>query len=152
MISGINHIAISTGDMQKCLRFYCDLMGMEMVSQGPFEGTLYDNIMGLEKATGSAAMLRLGNAQLELFEFANPSPKESDPARPVCDHGITHLCFDVMDIYQEYERLKAAEVPFHCPPQDAGFAIATYGRDPDGNVFELLQIKKGANANGASRK
>jgi hypothetical protein len=33
---------------------------------------------------------------------------------------------------------------FHCPPQDFGGAVkATYGRDPDGNVFELQQIITG---------
>ena len=140
MISGINHIAISTGDFERSLGFYRDLIGMEPLGDGPFEGTLYDNIMGLNKARGRAAMLRLGNSQLELFEFAYPSPKASDPGRPVCDHGITHICFDVTDIHAEYERLKAAGVPFHCPPQDARFAKATYGRDPDGNVFELFEI------------
>jgi hypothetical protein len=30
---------------------------------------------------------------------------------------------------------------FHCPPQAAGKGIrATYGRDPDGNVVELLEV------------
>jgi len=140
MISGMNHVAISTGDFERSLGFYRDLMGMELVGEGPFAGELYDNILGLKNATGRAAMLRLGNAQLELFEFTNPIPKESDPSRPVCDHGITHICFDVTNIEEEYERLKAAGVLFHCPPQDAGFAKATYGRDPDGNVFELLEV------------
>jgi len=30
---------------------------------------------------------------------------------------------------------------FHCPPQDVGDLRATYGRDPDGNVVELLEVK-----------
>ena len=29
---------------------------------------------------------------------------------------------------------------FHCPPQDFGDFRLSYGRDPDGNVVELLQI------------
>lgn len=55
--------------------------------------------------------------------------------------GITHFCVEVSDIESEYERLKAAGASFHCPPLDfSGEAMATYGRDPDGNVFELLQM------------
>ena len=140
MITGMNHVAISTGDLDRSIHFYCELMSMELVSKGPFDGELYDTIMDLKAARGRVAMLRLGNAQLELFEFTNPTAKEQNPDRPVCDQGITHICFDVIDIHAEYERLKAAGVPFHCPPQDAGFAKATYGRDPDGNVFELFEI------------
>ena len=140
MITGINHIAISTPDLERSLGFYRDLMGMKVVEDDLFDGELYDKIMGLKNAKGRAALLALGNAQLELFEFAMPRPKESDPARPVCDHGITHICFEVKNINEEYARLRAAGISFHSPPQDAGLAIATYGRDPDGNVFELLEL------------
>jgi hypothetical protein len=47
----------------------------------------------------------------------------------------------VTDIEAEYERLKAAGMVFHCPPQSVGSElVATYGRDPDGNVVELLEV------------
>lgn len=141
MITGINHVAISTRDLDTSISFYRDLMGMDLVSSSAFEGELFDNIMGLKNARGRSAMLKIGHSQLELFEFAHPQAKGSNPDRPVCDHGITHFCFDVTDIDAEYERLTLAGVPFHCPPQDAGFAKATYGRDPDGNVFELFELK-----------
>ena len=38
-----------------------------------------------------------------------------------------------------YERLKGLGMHFHCPPGE-GTLRATYGRDCDGNVVELLQI------------
>jgi catechol 2,3-dioxygenase-like lactoylglutathione lyase family enzyme len=86
-------------------------------------------------------MLRAGNAMIELFQYETPPPKQGDPNRPVCDHGITHLCLDVTDLDAEYARLKAAGMTFHCPPQNLGPAVrTTYGRDPDGNVIELQEI------------
>jgi predicted enzyme related to lactoylglutathione lyase len=59
----------------------------------------------------------------------------------VCDPGITHLCFDVVDLDWEYERLSNAGMTFHCSPQDVAAGIrTTYGRDPDGNVVELQEV------------
>jgi catechol 2,3-dioxygenase-like lactoylglutathione lyase family enzyme len=86
-------------------------------------------------------MLRAGNAFIELFQYASPAPKSGDPKRPVCDHGITHVCLDVRDVDAEYARLSAAGMEFHCPPRDIGGGLkTTYGRDPDGNVIELQEI------------
>jgi catechol 2,3-dioxygenase-like lactoylglutathione lyase family enzyme len=78
---------------------------------------------------------------IELFEYATPSPKARDGSRRLCDHGITHLCLDVDDIDAEYARLSAAGMDFNCPPVDYGTVKTTYGRDPDGNMLELQEIK-----------
>ena len=86
-------------------------------------------------------MLRAGNAYVELFQYETPSPRPGSPSRPVCDHGLTHICLDVTDLDAEYERLRAAGMRFHCPPQDLGPGLrTTYGRDPDGNVVELQEV------------
>ena len=47
---------------------------------------------------------------------------------------------NVTDIAAEYARLKAAGMVFHCPPQTRSGLRVTYGRDPDGNVVELLEV------------
>jgi len=141
MIKGMNHVAASVSNLEKSLGFYRDLLRMEVVVLDTFEGEKYEMILGLKGARGKVALLRLGEMQIELFEFDHPRPKPNDPCRPVCDHGITHFCLEVKDIHGEYSRLKAAGVTFHCAPQDFfGTAIATYGRDPDGNVFEMLEM------------
>ena len=143
MIRGIHHAAISTGDLQRALAFYRDLLGFETVFEfaWPAGSELLDGITGLEGSSAQAVMLRAGNAFIELFQYASPPPKPGDPHRPVCDHGITHICLDVTDLDAEYERLRAAGMRFHCPPQDlGGESKVTYGRDPDGNVIELQEI------------
>jgi catechol 2,3-dioxygenase-like lactoylglutathione lyase family enzyme len=141
MIKSIHHTAISTGDFERALAFYRDLLGFEMVSElnWPAGVELADTITGLEGSAARSVMLRASNTSIELFEFSSPTPKPGDPKRPVCDHGITHIGFEVDDIDAEYERLKAAGMSFHCPPQDLGASRVTYGRDPDGNVLELWQ-------------
>ncbi len=143
MIRGVHHTAISTPDLERALRFYRDLLGLEVVfeTSWPVGSEVADSITGLEGSSARLAMLRAGNAHLELFQYASPPPKPGDPDRPVSDHGITHLCLDVQDLDSEYERLKAAGMRFHCPPQQLGADVrTTYGRDPDGNVLELQEV------------
>lgn len=48
---------------------------------------------------------------VELFEFLSPAPRAGDPERPVCDHGITHICFDVRDLDADVEGGKSIQLP-----------------------------------------
>jgi catechol 2,3-dioxygenase-like lactoylglutathione lyase family enzyme len=142
MIRGLHHASITTGDLDRLTAFYRDLLGFEVVLETSWSGgaAVADAIFALQDSAVRMLMLRTSNAFLELFEFSNPVGKPGDPDRPVCDQGITHVCLTVDDLEAEYGRLKAAGMIFHCPPQDApGVGRATYGRDPDGNIVELLQ-------------
>jgi len=144
MIRGIHHVAISTPDLDRIVNFYANVIGAEVVYEGGWEAgsELIDTIVGLKNSHARQAMLRLGNAYLEFFEYVTPAGSPKDPAYGVNNHGYTHFCLDVQDIDAEYKRLQAAGVAFNCPPPDfpGGAIRATYGRDPDGNVIELQQI------------
>ena len=144
MIRGIHHTAISTPNLERALSFSRDLLGFEVETKAAWSpdskaAKRFDDIVGLRNSAAQLVMLSAGNARIELFEYHAPLPKPGDPDRPVCDHGITHICLEVEDIDAEYERLSAAGMRFHCPPQHLGGAAATYGRDPDGNVVELYE-------------
>jgi len=141
MIKSWEHVGISVRSLESSMRFYCDLLGLERVGEiERFEGELYGKILALPGASGRVALLKSADIQVELFEFATPRPRQADAQRPVCDHGITHFAIKVADIRSAYARLSAAGVPFHCEPLDMGGIWATYGRDPDGNVFELVEL------------
>lgn len=143
MINGLHHVAIATNDADRLLEFYRDLLGLEVVVDYAWEpgNDAADQITALRDSSARHIMLRTGNAYFEIFQYRSPQPAAGDPARRVCDPGITHLCLDVADLDTEYKRLRAAGMTFHCPPQDVGAGIrTTYGRDPDGNVLELQQV------------
>ena len=146
MIRGLHHVAIATNDAERMLTFYRDLIGLEVVVDYTWrDGTVVaDQVTALDRSSARHIMLRNGNAYFEIFQYFSPQPAQGDPARRVCDPGITHLCFDVVDLDSEYERLSEAGMTFHCPPQDAFAGIrTTYGRDPDGNVVELQEVTGG---------
>ncbi len=140
MLQAIHHTAIATGDLDRLVKFYRDLMGFEVEQEFSWDrGTdVADKITGLKDSASKVVMLKLGDFRLELFQFSSPEPKVGDRNRPVCDHGLTHLAFTVVDIDAEYERLSSSGMVFHCPPQSMGPTKVTYGRDPDGNVVELM--------------
>ncbi|WP_269621343.1 VOC family protein [Zhongshania sp. BJYM1] len=142
MIQGAHHIAISTPNLERILGFYRDLMGFKQVSDAKWQlGTeLINSVLDLPDCAARQVMLRGKNLCIEIFEFSEPTVTDKHIRRSVSKPGLTHMCFDVTEIDKEYARLKAAGIEFHAPPQDFGAVKATYGRDPDGNVFELQEI------------
>ena len=143
MIRGLHHVAIATNDIERLLAFYRELFGLEVVLDftWPQDTVVADRVTALHGSSARQIMFRKGNAYFEIFQYFSPQPAQGDPARRVCDPGLTHLCFDVVDLDSEYERLSKAGMTFHCPPQDVGPGVrTTYGRDPDGNVVELQEV------------
>jgi len=148
MINGMHHVGISVTDLDRAVDFYTNCLGMDVVASAfPFGGPLYERVMALENTKGRMCVVRKGTLMLELFEFAHPSPARKDPNYSVGDRGISHFGIEVTDIEAMYERLVAKGVRFHCPVVTfPGGVKATYARDQDGNVFELLETPSRATA------
>lgn len=143
MIRGLHHVAISTPDADAALAFYRDGLGLEVLfdQAWPAGTEVADRITGLRDCSARQILLQAGNAFVELFQFRSPEPRPGDRERPVCDHGITHLCLEVDDLDAECARLAGLGMGFHSPPQEIPGGLRTvYGRDPDGNVIELHEF------------
>lgn len=135
------HTGISVRNLERSLEFYQGLLGMKLVALESFAGRDYETILGLKPARGRVAVVAAGTHQLELFEFAEPLPAPRSDNWRVCDYGLSHIAMQVESIEREYERLRAAGVHFFSSPVDfEGIAKGVYGQDPDGNVFELIEI------------
>ena len=119
MIQAIHHTGISTPDLDRAIHFYCDLLGFEILARftKPPGSPGMDAMLDLPGVGFEAALLRLGRTMIEIFEFSDPEPARAPARRRVCDHGLTHLCFQVDDVKAEYARLSAAGMVFHCAPQ-----------------------------------
>jgi catechol 2,3-dioxygenase-like lactoylglutathione lyase family enzyme len=146
VFQSLHHASITTGDVDRLAAFYETHFGFARVHHGEWDGgaPVADAIYSLRDTSVRMVMLRLGNTFLELFEFRRPMRTRGDD-RAVAVPGLTHIAVITDDIDADYERLLAAGVTFHCPPQTApGLCRATYARDPDGNIVELLQPEPGA--------
>jgi catechol 2,3-dioxygenase-like lactoylglutathione lyase family enzyme len=140
----IHHTAISTPNLERLADFYVRVFGYTRLPGFAWPRGIpsINGVLGLPDSAANAAMLRSGDSMLELFEFSHPTPKAQGESRPVCDHGLTHICFLVDDVAEEQARCEALGMRFHSPPQQTAELWFSYGRDPDGNVIELLKVLK----------
>jgi len=139
MILGVHHAAIAVRDLEAGLQFYGGVLGFEVCSEAklPPGFAPLAKALGLEDAACTVRMLRKGNSFLELFEFDASLPAETD--RPVNRIGITHIALSSDDADVDYARLEEAGVVFNAPLFGAAPSRFAYGRDPFGNVIELLE-------------
>src|SRR4051794_16500646 len=147
MIRGVHHVSLATADIDKCIHFYRDLLGMKLDRVTPAGPGLkpFEVIVGLNNTKLQSAAFNLGNLNMEVFCYHEPTPRLGE-RRPACDVGIRHIAFDVKDIFAEYERLKAAGVDFISPPQHVpeGKCTSCYFYDPDGNIVEFQELFAGS--------
>jgi catechol 2,3-dioxygenase-like lactoylglutathione lyase family enzyme len=150
-MNGVSHVAIGVRDMERSLRFYRDLLGLEVRYDGtqPIGGMprLYANP---EKGKRRAAHLHYGSGEskgfLVLSEMPGGTPGEAIKLDQV---GISHFSWWVDDLRAMHEKLKAAGVKILVPPAEtdsSGYG-ETSGRkyltclfeDPDGIIVQLDQ-------------
>jgi catechol 2,3-dioxygenase-like lactoylglutathione lyase family enzyme len=142
-ILGFHHVGISTCNLERSMAFYCELFGFERVFEFAWRPGIeaFDRMMGLRGTAARVVMLRTGTSFLEIFEFSAPHPPAQDPDQAVSDHGFNHICIAVDDAVAECRRLESLGLRLHCPPIKSDLPVTgTYGRDPDGNVIEILEI------------
>jgi len=139
MILGVHHAALAVTDMEAALAFYCGLLGFEvaMEAEVPSGIDVMGEAMGIDDSGFKVRMIKKGNSCIELFEF-NVS-EHGDIRRPVNRTGLTHIALASDNIDEDYEKLAANGVVFNAPLLGAAPSRFAYGRDPFGNVIELLE-------------
>lgn len=140
---GVHHIGISTPDIARLSAFYQRCFGFEIAYESAWDEGVpaIDRMMGLERCAARVMMLRADTLFIELFEFSKPRQPGGELRRSPAERGYTHFCIQLRDIDAEYERLRGLGMTFHAPPALMAPGLkAAYGRDPDGNIIELLEI------------
>lgn len=148
MIRGIHHVALLTPEFDRLLAFYRDVVGGEVVFEHEWDEAKGDELSILGRVTGipgkprlRSAILRLGNAFIEIQQYREPQGHGETEERPPQDFGIRHFALDVVGIEAEVERLTAGGMRFVGPVQQPGARLKSiYGRDPDGNIVEVQEI------------
>ncbi len=127
LITGINHLAFITDDMEKTIRFYRDLLAMTLEAGIGHDGYRH-------------YFFRAGNAQVAFFEYDGASPMQRKPhgAKTSAPLGFDHVAFQVEsreDLFRLKDRLEAAGVEVS-GAVDHGTIWSIYFYDPNNIPLE----------------
>jgi predicted enzyme related to lactoylglutathione lyase len=119
MIKGLSGATIWSGDLNRLLPFYRDVLGLVVRIQTP-DFVVFGEAGAPSLALGTHSEVRGRNA---------------DPAR-----HMVGLATD--DVTGDWKRLKAAGVEFVEDPKDYGNIWIATLKDPEGNLIQLLQFSR----------
>ena len=119
-VVAIHHISVVVADTAVALKFYADILGLEVDPERPDLGY-------------PGAWLTVAAQQIHLLELPNPDPVMGRPAHGGRDR---HLALSVDDLDAILMCLEQAGFP--CSMSRSG-RRALFCRDPDGNALELIE-------------
>lgn len=142
MITAIRHTGLVVADLNAALWFWCDLVGFRVHKRMDESGPHLDAMMGLRDVQVTTVKLAAPDGNLlELLHFQSHPDVPAWTGEPFST-GFTHVAFTVPDVDIACERLQAAGVIFHAPPQRSpdGYAKVCYCRGPEGVLLELVEV------------
>lgn len=116
----MHHVSVLAADTERALRFYRDLLGLEVDTTRPDLGY-------------PGAWLRIGTQQIHLLELPNPDAHAERPAHGGRDR---HCALTIRDLDALRARLDAAHAPYTLSKSGRR---ALFVRDPDGNAIEVIE-------------
>ena len=124
MIDHLDHIVLTTRDLEGCIRFYRDVLGMTLES--------------FQTPTEKRQALKYGNQKINIHEWG----KEFTPRAHVAAPGTLDLCFiAAVPLEEVIAKLKAGGVAIIEGPVmktgATGPIRSVYVRDPDLNLIEI---------------
>ncbi len=140
-IHRIDHVGVCVDDLDAAKAFFIDL-GLEVQGEGEMEGSLLDNVTGLNGAKTAIVWLGTpgGGANIELFKFYTPADEKGIQPNFANTLGIRHITFAVEDIEAMVAKLKKRGAEFFSEIQNyEDIYKLCYVRGPEGIILELAE-------------
>jgi catechol 2,3-dioxygenase-like lactoylglutathione lyase family enzyme len=135
--------AIRVTDLDRSLRFYCDVLGMSVFS---IDDITPEQSIRAGLAPNGYRMARLETEQGDRLKLAAPVglPVEPQPKRQYSldRNGFVYLTYIVPDIRVLLTKLKDASVTIRSGSEPITFrpgVFVAFAEDPDGNILEFVE-------------
>ena len=127
--SGMSHLGLSVGDLDRSIEFYRDVLGAVLV-RGPDSGNS-------PSFAGRMALVMIGSLAIDLYQHAANSGDSFDPTNVGLDHfALAAASYDGLEAWAEW--LDAHHVP-RSPIRDGATVGSMFDfTDPDGIQIEMF--------------
>jgi glyoxylase I family protein len=148
MIEQIYHVGLTVRDLDRSVRFYRDILGLQYQGEILMEGKETEAMFQRPGCRARVAYLN-GAAQLqmppvELIMFLGEEIRQQP--MDLFSTAISELCFYTDDAEGVYRKLIGHGVECLSTPQEFDFRAAGFGRskafyfrDPDGIILEIME-------------
>jgi lactoylglutathione lyase len=122
------HTMLRVGNLERSLRFYCDVLGMKLLRKHDFPGGKFTlAFVGYGDEASHTVLELTHNWDTEKYDLGN---------------AYGHVALGVEDIYTACKELKAkgAKVVREPGPMAHGSTHIAFIEDPDGYKVELIQL------------
>lgn len=147
MLDHIDHVNLVVSDMAVMIRFYRDVLGMELSRQAAISGAWIEAVTGLADVEADVAFLAApAGPTIELLRYRTPLATRPEGLGLANTPGLRHIAFRVRDIDGMAAALRQAGVALlgdvqQVPAAQVDYADVrkrlVYFRDPEGNLLEL---------------
>ncbi|MFM6196552.1 MAG: lactoylglutathione lyase [Planktothrix sp.] len=122
------HTMLRVGNLDRSLKFYCDILGMKLLRQKDYPGGEFTlAFVGYGDESEQSVIELTYNWGVEQYEIGT---------------GYGHIALGVDDIYGTCEQIRAAggKITREPGPMKHGTTVIAFVEDPDGYKIELIQL------------
>lgn len=122
------HTMLRVGDLERSLKFYCDVLGMKLLRKKDYPGGEFTlAFVGYGDESDTAVLELTYNWGVETYDLGS---------------AYGHIALGVDDIYKTCEQIKAmgGQVVREPGPMKHGSTVIAFVQDPDGYKVELIQL------------
>ena len=145
MITSIRHIGFVVSDIEISLKFYRDILGLDIYRRYIEEGDFIDSLTGIKKVKLEWVKLIIPKGGLiELLQYhSHPDPDNSGSLSRTSSNrlGCSHIALTVNDLSTLHKKIISNGFLCKSEPLIApgGKAKILYCHDPDGAILELIE-------------
>jgi len=125
----ILHTMLRTGDLQRSIDFYTDILGMRLLRQKDYpDGKFTLAFIGYGDESENTVIELTYNWGVDKYDLGT---------------AFGHIAIEVDDVYQATHRIreKGGRIIREAGPMNAGATIIAFVEDPDGYAIELIGKK-----------
>ncbi|MEP7109346.1 MAG: VOC family protein [Ferruginibacter sp.] len=150
-VKKVGPIGITVKDMDRSVKFYCEVLGFIKISDNEYTGDNYDKLQNIFGLNIRVVKMKLGDEEIELTDYLTVGGRSIPEDAKSNDLIFQHIAIVVSDMDKAYRRLKKFNIrqvstaPQTLPHSNLAAAgiRAFYFHDVDDHNLELIFFPKG---------